>query len=88
MNSGRFGTPKPDRFGLSDNANKCSNAGAGGHGGLTTHELSAMAGSVECVYSHQAKFRSGSSICSHRLARVADELGASSKRGQPRLRQT
>ncbi len=77
MKSGRFGALKPDRFGLSGNANKCSNTGTGGHGGLTTHELSAMEGSVECVYSHQAKFRSGSSVCSHRLARAAGELGAS-----------
>ncbi len=38
MKSGRSGALKPGRLGLSCKANKCSDAGTGDLGMLTTHE--------------------------------------------------
>ncbi len=42
MKSGRSGTLKPDRLGLSCKANKCSGAGVDDLGVLTTQETSSM----------------------------------------------
>ncbi len=42
MKSGRSGALKPDRLGLSCKANKYSDAGTGGLGVLTTHEISPL----------------------------------------------
>ncbi len=40
MKGGRSGVLKPDRLGLSCKVNKCSDAGTGNLGVLTTHETS------------------------------------------------
>ncbi len=42
MKSGHSDALKPGKLGLSCNANKCSDAGAGEYGELTTHETSSI----------------------------------------------
>ncbi len=42
VKSGCSGVPKPDRLGLSGKANKCTNARAGDHGVLTTHQTPSL----------------------------------------------
>ncbi len=48
MKSGCSGALKSDRLGLSCKANKCSNAGTGDLGVLTTHETSKWFSQSEC----------------------------------------
>ncbi len=46
MKSGCAGDLRPGKLGLSYKANKCSDAGAGDHGELTTNETSSIVGLI------------------------------------------